>query len=740
MARSAVGFKDEASANEIQRWLSRQQSMGRSVTRHHETLTTAGATVRGLGVVEPARVTNAPRVTFAATPTGTPTAGASKPNYPNSKEATTAPKPEISARPNSSNRIPPTHACNAARARMGVDLTTGKPNTAMYGGLAGFRSANTETYGAAHDPKSRELLKPALAIANPKPAESQTRSRYAESLRGDAAHETWWRVNCLRSTKVVFDEPVALAAAQRPGAADDLATGRRNFVAAALGNRLYYGDLLDETGVANLDKALRTLPVEQADQMITTLRELHAGTAEARRRTKRATTAPKPEISARPNSSNRIPPTHACNAARARMGVDLTTGKPNTAMYGGLAGFRSANTETYGAAHDPKSRELLKPALAIANPKPAESQTRSRYAESLRGDAAHETWWRVNCLRSTKVVFDEPVALAAAQRPGAADDLATGRRNFVAAALGNRLYYGDLLDETGVANLDKALRTLPVEQADQMITTLRELHAGTAEARRRTKSASAAAYNQGYVPTVRDTARRAETAGRITRQKGGVGENAEVVQARAKRKLAMAQAETLAVTEAKQSLARRKRDGKAAFAIGVSCDPGKKRKTRGPTYGELKSLGGETESAEVPRFASSYQTKQCAYISEIVAQNRAGGGHRVKHVELSTAPFGEGAGVGRKHETDDDVSGDAVIGISRNKNSSSFVEGKRNARTGGQRGLYAIPAYLTKRTLDREHGKFCQSTTSRRAFAPASTVRNFPTERAPPSRYYLQRW
>ena len=539
MARSAVGFKDEASANEIQRWLSRQQSMGRSVTRHHETLTTAGATVRGLGVVEPARVTNAPRVTFAATPTGTPTAGASKPNYPNSKEATTAPKPEISARP---------------------------------------------------------------------------------------------------------------------------------------------------------------------------------------------------------NSSNRIPPTHACNAARARMGVDLTTGKPNTAMYGGLAGFRSANTETYGAAHDPKSRELLKPALAIANPKPAESQTRSRYAESLRGDAAHETWWRVNCLRSTKVVFDEPVALAAAQRPGAADDLATGRRNFVAAALGNRLYYGDLLDETGVANLDKALRTLPVEQADQMITTLRELHAGTAEARRRTKSASAAAYNQGYVPTVRDTARRAETAGRITRQKGGVGENAEVVQARAKRKLAMAHAETLAVTEAKQSLARRKRDGKAAFAVGVSCDPGKKRKTRGPTYGELKSLGGETESAEVPRFASSYQTKQCAYISEIVAQNRAGGGHRVKHVELSTAPFGEGAGVGRKHETDDTVSGDAVIGISRNKNSSSFVEGKRNARTGGQRGLYAIPAYLTKRTLDREHGKFCQSTTSRRAFAPASTVRNFPTERAPPSRYYLQRW
>ena len=75
MPRSTAGFKDEASANEVERWLNRQESLGKPVRAHHDVLATAGATVRRGGrddakVAAPSAL--ASRVTFAPTPSGTP--------------------------------------------------------------------------------------------------------------------------------------------------------------------------------------------------------------------------------------------------------------------------------------------------------------------------------------------------------------------------------------------------------------------------------------------------------------------------------------------------------------------------------------------------------------------------------------------------------------------------------------------------------------------------------------------
>lgn len=432
----------------------------------------------------------------------------------------------------------------------------------------------------------------------------------------------------------------------------------------------------------------------------------------ASRQKPQATT--KPKISARPKSSTRIPPTLACEVARARMGVDPVTKKPRTAMYGGLKGFRSTNTEAYDAAHDPGNRELLKPALAIANPKPAESQTRSRHAEILHGDEQHRDWWRVNCLQSTRQFYDKPVEAAASKRPGAAEEEKTKRENFVASAVGSRLYYGDLLDDDGVRKVDKTLAELPVEQADAMIATLRDLHAGTATARQRTKSTAATHFNQGYVPTAFDTRRRLETAKRSRQQKGGTGESSEVTQARLKRKLERARTEAEDITAAKRKEEIRRDVGRAGLHAGVNCDLTKRRKLIGPTDGSIK-MGSDFESVSVPRFASSYHEKQCGHMPEIVSQNRQGG-HKVKYVEYSTMPFGEGLGVGRKHLEDKNETGDRVIGMWRNKPSTIAVES--NVTNNGPERLYPIPGYLTKRTVDQSKGKFDASTTSRRAFVP----------------------
>jgi len=73
MPRTAACFKDEGSANEIERWLNRQKSLGRNVKRHHDVLATSGATVQSTARddVQQTAPKVARVVTFAATPSGT---------------------------------------------------------------------------------------------------------------------------------------------------------------------------------------------------------------------------------------------------------------------------------------------------------------------------------------------------------------------------------------------------------------------------------------------------------------------------------------------------------------------------------------------------------------------------------------------------------------------------------------------------------------------------------------------
>jgi hypothetical protein len=141
----------------------------------------------------------------------------------------------------------------------------------------------------------------------------------------------------------------------------------------------------------------------------------------------------------------------------------------------------------------------------------------------------------------------------------------------------------------------------------------------------------------------------------------------------------------------------------------------------------LACFGNDFESAEVPRFASSYAEKQCSHMSEIVAQTRAGK-HLVKHEEKATMPFGEGLGVPRRFpegtrpgtgdgpvvpRSDEAPLAPAVIGIWRNR-PGTVGDGTSVGR------LYPVPRYLTRRRPESSDGRRDASSTSRRAFAPRS--------------------
>lgn len=419
-----------------------------------------------------------------------------------------------------------------------------------------------------------------------------------------------------------------------------------------------------------------------------------------------ATTVPVP--GARASASTR-----ACEVGRARMGIDPATNKPRRAFYGGFAGARSANAECFDAPHDPAARRLLRPALAAARAEKAESQTRSRYAESLscgldtRFSKQLSAWWNENALRTTTQSFDAPVAAAAAKVPGAAADVETKRRGFVDAARGTRLYYGDLFSDEGTRRVDASLRDSTPEEAVRVIQTMRAVHAGTATHRLRTVSATATDFRQGFVPTEADARRRAETARRAKRARAPP-EDPAAVDARVKRKAEMMRSD---MSDAMESKKRRDEASSRAknATVGVRCDPenAKTRKKISCTDGAMDGFGNDFESAEVPRFASSYAEKQCAHMPEIVAQTRAGG-HLVKHEEKATMPFGEGTGVPRRHDPDND--GDVVIGIWQNR--PGTVGGVVRDR------LYPIPRYLTRRRPESAKGKRDASSTSRRAFPP----------------------
>lgn len=344
------------------------------------------------------------------------------------------------------------------------------------------------------------------------------------------------------------------------------------------------------------------------------------------------------------------------------MGIDPATNQPRRAFYGGFAGARSANAECFDAPHDPAARALLRPALASARAEKAESQTRSRYAESLglgvtsnkndkndKNEALH-AWWRANALQSTTRAFDAPVAAAAARVPGAAADAEAKRRGFVDAARGTRLYYGDLLSDEGARRVDAMLRDAPPEEAVEVFETLRAVHAGTATHRCRTQSATAADFRQGFVPTEADARRRAETARRAKRARAPP-EDPAVTRARVKRKAEMIVEEANGMVESRN---RRELLSLKAPTLGVSRDPTSVGVAKiSCTDGALACFGNDFESAEVPRFASSYAEKQCAFMSEIVAQTRAGGASREARGEGDDA-LRRGAGRAPKVSRRDD--------------------------------------------------------------------------------------
>ena len=156
MPRSTAGFKDEASANEVERWLNRQESLGKPVRAHHDVLATAGATVRRGGrddakVAAPNALTS--RVTFAPTPSGTPGRPSSAGASPTASGAS-ARRSSVSAVsvPGSRAIASRRRARSRARARRGArawaSTPPNQPNRAFYGGFAGARSANAECFDA----------------------------------------------------------------------------------------------------------------------------------------------------------------------------------------------------------------------------------------------------------------------------------------------------------------------------------------------------------------------------------------------------------------------------------------------------------------------------------------------------------------------------------------------------------------------------------------------------------------
>ena len=303
MPRSTAGFKDEASANEVERSIAGSRS--ESPSGHHDVLATAGATVRrggrdGAKVAAPNALTS--RVTFAPTPSGTPGRPSSAGASPTASRASRRRSSDSAVTVPGSRAIASrqtrsfTRACEAGRARMGIDPATNQPNRAFYGGFAGARSANAECFDAPHDPAARATLRPALASAAKR--RRPDRSRYASPwLRGRRKSRRQKRsvTQMVANERASIDDagvrrPVAAAAAA-PRAPPPTRRAGGALVATPARRRLYYGDLFSDEGARRVDARLRDAPPEEAVEVFETLRAAHAGTASERRRTQSATAA-----------------------------------------------------------------------------------------------------------------------------------------------------------------------------------------------------------------------------------------------------------------------------------------------------------------------------------------------------------------------------------------------------------------------------------------------------------------
>ena len=79
-------------------------------------------------------------------------------------------------------------------------------------------------------------------------------SEWAETLKGSEQSRQMWTETCMKTSKHVFDAPVAAAAAAKdPGGKE---RQRENFHKNVVGTRLYYGDMMTEEKCAEVDAAL----------------------------------------------------------------------------------------------------------------------------------------------------------------------------------------------------------------------------------------------------------------------------------------------------------------------------------------------------------------------------------------------------------------------------------------------------------------------------------------------------
>jgi len=379
-----------------------------------------------------------------------------------------------------------------------------------------------------------------------------------------------------------------------------------------------------------------------------------------------------------------LPPTSACEIARASLGVDPRTGAPNRVEYGGVGGLRSSNADAYDAAHDPANAAVLAPAIANARPSKVRSQTHSVYAETIRGSKEDRAHWARHNLRSTKQTADAPVARAAASVPGIAEDKAKQRANFMSAVVGSKLYYGDMLNDAGAAEVEAKLRDATPEEADEILSAFREMHAGTSLLRQRSTSTARAHFRQGYNPTALDRARRKEVNERVkalvTRPESDAAKAARETnkaKARAARAATKARLAASAMRRAEEAEAREK-------TRGVCCDPAKKVPGGGHPQPTIK-FGWDFKSSQPP--VSSYQERECANVPAVVAAAKARGrgeGDPVKREPAVTAPYGPVNWLDRPQDE--------------------------------PRRAYPVPRYLTRRTRAESRGGFDPATTQRTAF------------------------
>lgn len=272
MAKGGAGFRDEASANEVNRWLELQSTLGKSAKRHRDVLASVGVQTGSRPPAASAR----PAAPAAPVPDAVDDENVPSPAAKRAKIARMAAGPY---RVPPATVIPPTTANLRAREFMGVDPATGDATRVSYGGFAGVKTSAQDAYDAAHDPVNAAVLAPAIANARPEKTRSQTYSAYAESLKGSASDRRHWAARCLRTTKMAADAPVAAAAASVPGIAEDTAKQREVFMRTVVGSRLYYGDVLNPEGIAAVEAKLARATPEEAEETLGAFRDVHAGTA-----------------------------------------------------------------------------------------------------------------------------------------------------------------------------------------------------------------------------------------------------------------------------------------------------------------------------------------------------------------------------------------------------------------------------------------------------------------------------